>query len=451
MVPEERTPWSPAEVIQAAYLRGQGLSIVDIAKKIGRTDHALEKQFSKYGIKAVEQPGIEDLEHDHPQILELEKQRARLTEELIATRTKLNATRKTDDIFSALAEQITEETQPLRPLSVGKFVPAKSEEALPCDAVLMLSDEHVDQVITAEGSWGLERFDFNVARARYERLLKLIVGYLTKYLPLHNFERLHVFSLGDGVHGDIHGAGARNHFKNTIKATLALGDLRAQFFEALAQILPVHVVGVSGNHPRRSIKKDYAGGPHDNYDYLANVVAASRLAHRIKEGRVTVDLPNSWTAFAEVRGRVWALNHGDDVVGTWNIPWYGFSRKNARVQAMVRAKDIKISYYAYGHFHTLVKFVDVDSGAVSFHNGAFPLTDPFAQNKINGWSEPSQRLNVQDDRFGVVIPLEIFLRDQELEAKLHKGTWEPDLGRHTILELVEPPKREGFQLIRRGR
>src|SRR5574341_262101 len=30
-----------------------------------------------------------------------------------------------------------------------------------------------------------------------------------------------------------------------------------------------------------------------------------------------------------------ALNHGDDVQGTWSIPWYGFGKHEARVQAAV--------------------------------------------------------------------------------------------------------------------
>lgn len=375
------------------------------------------------------------------EILRLEALTASLKQENRDLERKLKLSFKEGHIFAEAAELIRETVSPLRPINVRK-IEDKDNEAHNCDLVLLLSDEHADQIVTASGTWGLEQYDFNIFRVRLERLLSQTIKYATEHLPRHKFERLWVLKLGDTVNGDIHGAGPKNHFKNTIKAALAVGDVEAQFVQALTPYFPggVHVVGVSGNHPRKSMRKDY-GGPHDNYDYLVTAQMAARLADEIDAGRVSVHAPESWTAFVEIRGRVWALNHGDDVKGFAGFPWYGFDRKNNRVQALLARFDRKVDYFCYGHYHTNASFVS--GGAQSIHSGAWPMTDPFAINAVNAGNEPVQTLYAVDDKFGIVLPIPIYVRDIDTEKQFRQGKFDPELGRNLLINKITPDKSPG--------
>ena len=399
------------------------------------------------GERAATAPPIEPPERPDPtnaEIARLEAERTRLADELRHTTTKLKTAQRDSVLFEALAEVIRQETQPL---PAGKPFTAKANpKATPVDAVMVWSDEHADQVIHAAGTWGLEQFDFNIFRCRLDRLVNTVTKYITNHLPAHKFERAWIFKLGDGVQGDIHGHGPRNHFGSTLKAAIALGDAEAQAIQALIPHFPggVHVVCVSGNHPRRSTRKDY-GGPTDNFDYLVATQIATRLAKEIEAGRVTVHAPEAWTAYVEVRGRLWALNHGDDVKGFAGHPWYGFSRKNQRVQSLVARAGMRVRYFVYGHFHTSVEMQETD--AESLHAGNWSFTDDYAQNALGVGSEPVQPLYVVDDDYGVILKVPIYVRDAAAEERYREGEWEPAFGRGGVLETVTPGAG-GFPVVR---
>lgn len=377
------------------------------------------------------------------EILRLERQLHSAKQDVSALKSKLSKSHEEGTLFLELADVIRESAEPLPPVHLHVTERPDTGEF---DLVLILSDEHADQVVTSAGTWGLEQYDFNIFRCRLQRLLEQTINYVTVHLPQHKFGRLWVFKLGDAVNGDIHGSGTKNFFKNTIKAALATGDVEAQFVQALVPYFPggVHVVGVSGNHPRRSMRKDY-GGPQDNFDYLVVAQIAARLAGEIEDGRVTVHTPDAWTAFVEVRGKLWALNHGDDVKGFAGHPWYGFDRKNNRVQAMVSRFDQKIDFFAYGHYHTDIKFVS--AGATSIHSGAWPMTDPFALNALSAGNEPVQTLYVVGEGRGINLTIPIYTRDVNAERAYRAGEWAPTLGETLTIDRITEPL-SGFAVIK---
>lgn len=363
-------------------------------------------------------------------------------EEVAELGRKLKASYRANDLFASLADIITTETKPLPKL---QFKVQQNVKTGTADLVLILSDEHADEVISSPSTWGMEEYDFNVFRIRLQRLFEQIVQYSTKHLSAHAFERLWILKLGDSVHGDIHGSSHRNYFKNTLKASLAVGDVEAQFVQSLVPYFVggVHVVAVSGNHPRRSMRKDY-GGPHDNFDYLVVTQMATRLEAEIKEGHVTVYAPEAWTAFVEIRGHIWCLNHGDDVQGYAGYPWYGFDRKNNRVQSLIARMDQRVDFFTYGHYHTEVTLPS--AGALSVHNGAFTMTEPFALNKISASNPPTQRLVALNEEHGRILEIPIFVRDEKREAQFKRGEFTPKFGTQIILDKVTPKEQIGFQL-----
>lgn len=392
---------------------------------------------------------------DDDEKVETVKETSRLERKIIALQDELGEAKKKlvhlhreESLFERLAETIRVSVPPY-PSGKTRIDKSYSKEATSVDAVLLLSDEHADSVISTAGTWGLEYYDFNIFRCRACRLVNTIKKYVSVHLPMHKFDRLWIFKLGDALQGDIHNASLKNHFQNTIKAALATGDVEAQMVQHLVPFFPggVHVIGVPGNHTRRLLagtKKNY-NDPHDNFDYLVMTQMATRLQDEIREGTVSVICPDSFTAYVEVRGKIWSLNHGDEVRGFAGHPWYGFSRRNNRVQALVARKDMRVKYFCYGHYHTQVEMQEADSE--SLHAGNWTLTDHYAIDSLAAGSEPIQPLYVVDDKYGRVMSIPIYIRDDEAEAEYLEGRWTPFLGDELILDYVTP-RTDGIALIK---
>lgn len=386
---------------------------------------------------------------DDPVVRGLERSLAKERSDNGVLRAKLREADEKKTIVEQLAEVVRDEVDPWDPRPLA-FKPGPDAQ-FEVDAAVSLTDEHGDEVISGPATWGLERYNFDVFRIRLARWAKVTAAYLTQHLPRYRFERLWVQKLGDSQHGNLHlpGQKYRNHFGNDIRAAIAVGEAEADALARLADVVPqVIVTCLSGNHPRQTAKKDY-GDPHDNLDFLVATVIELRLRKYIEEGRVTVLAPRAWSAYQSIRGWTNALNHGDDVIGTWGIPWYGFARHEARVQAAAATADQRIDYFWYGHYHTDMSVSG--NGARAIHAGAFTRTDDFSLNKMKAFNEPSQIMEVFDDPLGRIIEVPIYLRDQKREAAYWEGKYTPELGRPSVLTRLaavdELAVKGGFPLI----
>jgi len=396
----------------------------------------LPKILSKYLTKApevTEQPS---------ETTDLERRVQSLVDKNKNLQNKLTQSFRDETLFQSLAQELTSS---VKHFSAKPPSPAiiKTEDSTLVHGVALLSDEHGDALVDSASVFGLDHYDFNIFRARIEVWSRLIVDYVNVHLPKHNFEHLWIFKLGDGIQGDIHDSTKNTYFKNALKAAIAVGEIEAQALWWIHQKtgVPMTIISVSGNHPRRSLRKDYHG-PQDNFDFLI----ATQIATRLADTPIQVCCPNSWTTFANTLGYIWAINHGDDVVGYAGHPWYGFDRKNQRVQALVARKGFRIDYFAYGHYHSDAKAPS--AGAKSFHNGGWYFSDPYAINKLSVGENPQQNFYVVSEKFGVIFEIPVYLKDEETEDKVLEGKHEPAFGRDTILEQVLPPSSDEFIIQR---
>lgn len=381
---------------------------------------------------------VAGIDPNHPELRRLEKALQHAQGELSSLREKVKAVNEKETVFEQLSDVMQQIVEPLDVVDAEVDFGTSVKGQHPVDFVAALTDEHADEVINGPTTWGLERYNFDVFCLRLERWAKLIVQYATEHLPKHHVERLHVFKLGDSLHGDGHGNKNRNHFGNTMRAAVAVADAEAEAIAWMLKYLPyVNVIGISGNHPRTTVKKDHVD-PHDNFDFAVTAMIAARLSRYVEEGRLDVHAPKSWSAFVDVRGKTFALNHGDDVVGTWGIPWYGFAKKQARVQAMVGRKAASVDFFWYGHHHTDVAVTE--AGARGIHSGAFTMTDGWTLEKLSAGGEPMQAMMVVDDHPGMrarLLDVPIWLRDVKAEAAFWSGKVAPSFGRtNTLTQLA---------------
>jgi hypothetical protein len=166
----------------------------------------------------------------------------------------------------------------------------------------------------------------------------------------------------------------------------------------------VEVLYLSGNHGRRSTKKDYHGA-RDNWDYL---IAEIARMHCTALENVVFNIPNSFSACVSVEGWGFGLSHGDDV-RSWNgIPWYGIERKVRRLSAISATRDQRVHYYGFGHFHNLATQAALDGETII--NGSWVATDPYAYEGLSVFTEPSQWIFGVHRKRGVSWRLNMKLR-----------------------------------------
>ena len=387
-----------------------------------------------------------DLSPTHPEIREMERKVAVGEDRIRTLNAKLKDADKGAELFYELADVIRTYTPQFTPSIPGRPEVVR-DDAEPVTMIALEGDLHADELVESEQVWGLESYNFDVFRIRYERWAHKLIDYLTIHRPRWKYEELDILGLGDNLHGDIHDHRYRNHFGNTMMAAIAVGDVKAEAYRMIydATGVPINKVAVSGNHPRRTTQKDF-GGPHDNFDFLVETQVATRLRD---EPWYEVALPDAWTAFVEIRGKVWCLNHGDGVRGHAGFPWYGFFRKNARVQSIMARTHDRVDFFAYGHYHTPSALADASHW--SWHNGAYTATDAFALEAVGGINEPLQWAFIVDDHHGMIDILPIYVRDGGKEALFQGGDYEAALGRETTLDLVRPTLGPRGQLNITGR
>ena len=371
-------------------------------------------------------------------VTNLERKVQSLQDKLKDSQAKLSQGYRDETMFRSLSKTLKDTVRHYPTTSPAPAV-VKAEGSTVVHGVALLSDEHADAIIDSTSIWGLDHYNWSIFRCRIEAWSRLVVDYINVHITKHKFEHLWVFKLGDGIQGDIHESSKTGYFKSSLKAAIAVGEVEAQALNWIYASTGVSmtVICVSGNHPRRSVRKEY-DGPQDNFDFLI----ATQIATRLSSTPIQVFSPNAWTTFADVLGYIWAINHGDDVKSYSGFPWYGFDRKNQRVQALVARKGFRVDAYAYGHYHTAAK--TPSAGAKSYHNGGWYFSDPYALNKLSVGDEPQQNFYIVSEKRGVIFEIPIQLKDSAVEkAYLDKGT-EPAFGQETVLDQVLPPIADEF-------
>lgn len=357
--------------------------------------------------------------------LSLQEGITRLEDENRKLRTELKVAQRDSTVFKMLASVI--EQQP--PFST--FSPYSSiidrKAKITESAMLVLSDSHADQEILPNRVRGLEEFGFEIACQRAERIVDTTISHLTDNMKGYKFETLYIAGLGDYVSGEIHGATEHSMWGNALKNAMGMGELFAMMVTDLSRYFKKIVVcSVSGNHGRRTHKKDYRGA-HDNWDYLVMSHAATRLKGLVDAGRVEIVAPDAWSMILSIYGWNFVLNHGDDIKSWNSLPWYGIERKTRRLNAIGTVTGQVPNYYLFGHFHNMASQQHTTGETII--NGSWSATDEFALEGLGAYSEPYQWLMGVHPTYGLTWRLPIKLRKKDWRESINKSS------RYTITQL----------------
>ncbi len=334
----------------------------------------------------------------------LERENTLLRDKTNSLTTKLKQQHRSLGLFEALCDEIDKVIEPLEPLPSAVKVNKKIEQHTE-SLVMHLSDEHADQIIEPHRVGGLEQYNFGVALARAERYVDKVLSISRDTLSNYKFGELWILAYGDHVNGEIHDSTNHSEFKNAFDNAIAVGQMHALMIRDLApHFKNIKILYLSGNHGRRSKKKDYHS-PKDNWDYLVGRTA-EMLCVDINNAEFLI--PDSYSFTFDISGWNFCIFHGDDIRSWNNIPHYGIERKTRRLTALHSSQGRQIHYYVMGHFHS--RSVMEHPSGETIINGSWKATDEYAYDALGLVTKPSQLLHGVGRTYGVSFRFPIYLK-----------------------------------------
>jgi predicted phosphodiesterase len=315
-----------------------------------------------------------------------------LAQELAEARRALAAARS-DDVREA---RVIEAIGAHLPVKQPRYAPTpilKPTGKQPHTLVLLWSDMHAAEVVSAEETNGANEYNWEIMLRRHDELRRGVFSFAERFGPV---ERLVVAALGDGLSGNIHQELAETNEMPLAEATVQLGLDGAEFVESLAEEIPeVHFAGVVGNHPRYTVKMR-AKGRFDNGDWLWMQILKQRLS---KHPRITVDVPKAQKHPVMVYDRRLLLMHGDGIRSSMvGVPWGGIIRHTDRLRNQYTQMGMPVDHFLLGHYHE----ANVVKNRRIIVNGSVKGVDEYSLEAFGGGESPAQVLLPFHPDYGMV-------------------------------------------------
>jgi len=254
-----------------------------------------------------------------------------------------------DNVLSQVLKLVKHE--PLVKIPHANVVPSRASQ--PCTLVLHLTDWHIGLVTPASMVEEFNEYSWAIAQSRVRQLLESIEKYVKVMRGGYTLDDCVVLCTGDYISGDIHeGLVRSNEFPAPMQAVKA-GRLMSSAISFLAGLFPrVRVEFIApGNHDRLTKKPQAQAGGENSYGYVVGSIAQDALE---RQTNVEFKLHTAMQAIVDVSGRRYLCGHGDGIIGTWGIPFYGIERKKMR-EATARMNMVEAKRFhkiVIGHFHT---------------------------------------------------------------------------------------------------
>lgn len=304
----------------------------------------------------------------------------------------------------------------LPPLPAVKTVPAKGA-AKPGseDGLLILSDQHVGEVVSEAETGGLGRYDMSVFRYRLEFLAERVQRIAREHQP--HLRVLNIGCLGDTISGMIHEELSETNEGNAVDMSLAAAHLHAQFLLDLLQTFErVDTWWITGNHGRTG-KRYRFKERYLSWDYI---IAQHVRALLRNEPRVRFTIPRSFWTVAVVRGQRLLFLHGDQIRSWQSIPFYGMQRAVGELMTLLRRRG-GFDAIIMGHFHN-VGILD-RSDVELIVNGSMKGPDEFSIGALFQGSRPKQLFMGVHPKHGLSFRYPILL-DTAPEGQPFRYRWD---------------------------
>jgi hypothetical protein len=288
-----------------------------------------------------------------PQIEHLRRENAEL-------RASLKSKKQGIGEQTEVVSQILAEIEVAEPPDLS-YVPPKSASmvASPCSLVIQLSDWHIGQKTEEAEIEGFGKFNYEIAEERVHTLLKKLLDWTEVTRQAYRVDECVILGTGDYISGDIHQELlVTNEFPAPVQAVKA-GYLMGEFVRAISGHFAktrAEIVTLD-NHGRLTKKPQKAQGGLNNFGFITASIAKEYCKTC---SNVDVRIHPVASAIVEVQKTRYLCGHGDGIIGTFGIPYYGIQRKQGReVTARFHMDESKRHHkMVIGHFHSALNQQD---------------------------------------------------------------------------------------------
>ncbi len=241
--------------------------------------------------------------------------------------------------------------------------------------ILFTSDFQWGERISPAQLDGVNEFNLQVARDRYELLITKAIDITRWHAGRKKADRIVYLRGGDMISGDIHEELRETNAAMSIPQVVDLVENEVAGLQALRSVFDrIDVISVPGNHGRITVKPHSKGYAEANYDTLSAWMLEREFRN---DPGVQFHTPASGDAIFEVCGWTFCMTHGDRIGSRGGQGFIGPAATIAR--GMKKNADywascgVHIDYQLVGHFHTSL---ELEQG---FANGSLPGISEYAR------------------------------------------------------------------------
>jgi len=215
------------------------------------------------------------------------------------------------------------------------------------------TDWHVGQRTNPAHIEEFGAFNLALAESRVAKFAERVVHHTDVMRASYSVPKCHVIGTADWISGDIHEELVRTAEVSAPVQAVRAGYLLGGFVYRLsAHFEQVEVDAITaGNHDRITRKPQCEDGGMNSWGYVACAIAEQ---HCRGLKNVKWNTHFGLSKVVNVGGQRYLIAHGDGIMGTWGIPFYGIERRKQR-EATARMNMPESAHFdkiVIGHFHT---------------------------------------------------------------------------------------------------
>jgi len=254
---------------------------------------------------------------------------------------------------------------------------AKSKKKTDMVMESMLSDLHIGKKT--------ETFNLEIARQRLRGYIETFIGEYQRYAQHYNMTQLIIAMLGDMIENSVmHGAESLSgcEFQNPEQIRWAIILLFEEVLTPLAMTgVPIHVIGITGNHDRQERAKTYNLPGKNNLTWIL-YHSLKMLCDQAGYSWFTWDIPEASYTTYEIFGTLIGYEHGDNIKG----------RSKSAISTHIANRSAQVGRLIHGiRFGHVHEYSLLDEGR-SISNSSLCGQDSYSD--VNGYnSRPAQAIN----------------------------------------------------------
>ena len=263
------------------------------------------------------------------------------------------------------------------------------------EAILLIGDTHIGEVVSKEETGGFGNYDFDVFNMRMGLLFEKVIDLTMNKMQGYSIPKLNVVCLGDMISGIIHDELVESANDTVIEWVLGGAIILSQLLLDLAQYFPsIEVTGVVGNHGRLSQKVRYKKR-YVNWDYLMYQIISIMC---INQKNIIFDFPKAFFIVKKIAGQEYLILHGDNIQMYKSIPWYGIERMITNFSQLLASQKKIFQHVLIAHFHNQ-GVLDKVTGEIIL-NGSAIGGNEYSLGKLFRSSDPKQMLMGANSIYG---------------------------------------------------